>query len=227
MRRMTKALTGRRGKQLGTSGLSNARKSGKGTLWRDCCRRRWSNANFLDPIPARAFPDFVFDFRLVSHRSPDYDETVRLRNRILRAPLGLTFSHQELEAEAGDFHLAGFAETSGALIACLVLTPLDGESLKMRQVAVTESYRGRGIGKALVRFAESFARERSISRLVLHARESVVPFYESLGYSIEGPPFTEVTIPHRRLTKTLDSPDVAAPSKGETPGPLGPGVESE
>ena len=146
----------------------------------------------------------MIDYRPFVHQAPDYREAIRLRDRILRAPLGLSFSDEELEAEAADFHLGAFEATDRRLIGCLVLSPLTDEgTLKMRQVAVTESYRGQGIGKALVRYAESFAREEGFTVMVLHAREPVVPFYEALGYQVEGSPFLEVTIPHRRLAKAL------------------------
>lgn len=187
-----------------TSGLSKARFAGKGTLWRIQSRQRQRGPIFLDRFSGSAFDPFaVHDFRPVSHNGSAYLETVQLRDRILRAPLGLVFSEEERAAEAEDFHLAGFDPGSEDLVACLVLTPLDDETLKMRQVAVTETHRGRGIGKALVSFAEGFAREQGFARLVLHAREPVVPFYEALGYAIVGPPFVEVTLPHRRLSKKL------------------------
>jgi len=39
--------------------------------------------------------------------------------------------------------------------------------------------------------------------MVLHAREAAIPFYLRLGYELEGEPFTEVGIPHRRMVKLL------------------------
>ncbi|MCB1086895.1 MAG: GNAT family N-acetyltransferase [Verrucomicrobiae bacterium] len=143
------------------------------------------------------------EFREVAHGSPDYRETVLLRERMLRTPLGLTFSAPELDDEAGDWHLAGFDTTTGELAACLVLTPLEGGFVKMRQVAVEPGLQGLGWGRLMVEFSERFAGKNGYREIVLHARETVVGFYLKLGYSIEGTPFVEVTIPHRRMRKRL------------------------
>jgi predicted GNAT family N-acyltransferase len=142
-------------------------------------------------------------FREVAHRSPEYEACVRLRDRILRAPLGLAFSREELDAETGDWHLAGFAGDQDEPGACLVLSPLSPGVAKMRQVAVAENLRGKGQGKAIVEFAERLAKDRGVAEFVLNARENVVAFYEKLGYEAEGEIFVEVTIPHRKMRKRL------------------------
>ena len=71
----------------------------------------------------------------------------------------------------------------------------------MRQLAVATELQGRGLGKTLVRYAESFARQSGYQEIVLHARESAVRFYEKLGYTRQGDCFTEVTIPHYQMRK--------------------------
>lgn len=141
------------------------------------------------------------EYREISHRSAEYTEAIALRLRVLRAPLGLSFSRDELEKEADDWHLAAF---DGGLVACLVLSPLPDARARMRQVAVLESRRGLGIGRSLVLHAEDFARARDLRGILLHAREPVVPFYEALGYVVEGEPFIEITLPHRVMTKRLE-----------------------
>lgn len=141
------------------------------------------------------------DLRLVTHGSDDYRLTVDLRRRVLRTPLGLDFSDRELEGEAKDLHLAAFSD--GKLVGCLVLTPADHGVLKMRQVAVEPERQGQGIGASLVRESEQVAVRHAAHRLVLHARETVVPFYEKLGYEAEGGSFEEVSIPHRFMFKNL------------------------
>lgn len=142
------------------------------------------------------------------HGAAAWREAVKLRERILRAPLGLEFSPEELAAESGDLHLGAFEAVTGAVIGCLVLSPVEGKPgvCRMRQVAVTESRREEGIGAALVMRAEVFAAARGFREMTLHARESVAGFYERLGYAAEGSPFVEVTIPHRAMRKTLEAP---------------------
>jgi len=62
---------------------------------------------------------------------------------------------------------------------------------------------GQGIGTTLVEYAEALARKIGYRRMVLHAREEAVPFYERLGYARIGGRFEEVTIPHWAMEKCL------------------------
>ncbi len=145
----------------------------------------------------------------VRHGTDEYRQTVALRDEILRRPLGLTFSPEELAEEKDSFHLAcrqdgGPLGPPGGLAACLVLKPLSEQQIQMRQLAVDADFQGRGIGTQLVRYSEVFARQRGYRQIVMHARETAVGFYEKLGYRKEGGRFTEVTIPHYRMSKILD-----------------------
>jgi N-acetylglutamate synthase-like GNAT family acetyltransferase len=130
-----------------------------------------------------------------------WEEVVALRLRILRTPLGLTFTSEELEAERDEIQIA--ARQGESVVGCLLLMPKSPTQIKMRQVAVDTPLQGQGIGKDLVLFAEKTARERGFQEIVLNARENVVPFYERLGYTIVSDRFIEVTIPHFTMQKTL------------------------
>ncbi len=141
------------------------------------------------------------EIREVAFGSPAYDEACSLRDELLRRPLGLTLTAEDREGEERQWHLV--AEAGGKVVACLVLQPLSGGELKMRQVAVAAAFQKRGLGRALVERAEALGRERGSVTMVLHARLPVVPFYEMLGYRALGEPFVEVTIPHRRMHKAL------------------------
>jgi hypothetical protein len=83
----------------------------------------------------------------------------------------------------------------------LVLTRVDGQAVRMRQVAVDESRQRSGIGTALVAAAEQAARDMGYAQIVLHARMSAAGFYEKLGYEREGEPFDEVGIAHVAMCK--------------------------
>lgn len=139
--------------------------------------------------------------RIVVHGTPEYDATVALRFTVLREPLGLTFTPEQLAAEVSDLHCALWDRAD--LLACLILTPLSAGELKMRQVAVQPDQQGKGLGRILVEFSEATARERGYQDMVLNARDTAVPFYLRLGYELEGDPFTEVGIPHRKMRKRL------------------------
>lgn len=120
---------------------------------------------------------------------------------MLRRPLGLTLTAEELALEASDYHVACYEQ--GRLVGCLVLTPLQNGEMKMRQVAVPEAQQGKRIGTAMVEFSECFAREHGFDRITMHARETAVAFYEKLDYERYGERFEEVTVQHREMRKKL------------------------
>lgn len=140
-------------------------------------------------------------FREVLYGSPEYQTTLQLRDAVLRKPLGLAFSKDQLAAEAKDTHLTAWY--AGKIVACLVLTPQHDATLKMRQVAVEPALQGRGIGRQLVLYSEQWAKQHGYCTLYCHARETAVPFYVSLGYQVKRGPFEEVTLPHFLLEKNL------------------------
>ncbi len=139
--------------------------------------------------------------REVAHCSSGYWATVVLRDSVLRQPLGLQFSTAELEAEKDSRHFACYC--GGRLVACFVLRPREDGDVQMRQVAVLPQWQGRGIGRALVEYSEAWASVAGYRRMILHARETAVAFYEKAGYSRLGDCFEEVTIPHWAMEKRL------------------------
>ena len=124
---------------------------------------------------------------------------------MLRRPLGLVFTAQELDDEAGSHHIVALEDDQddedGACVGCLVLLPIDAGVVRMRQVAVRPDRQRQGIGRALVRFAEQSARARGHREIVAHVSEPVIPFYASLGYELTGSQFIEVTLPHFHMRK--------------------------
>ncbi len=141
------------------------------------------------------------EIRQIHFGTDEYQEELQLRDRVLRKPLGLSLFNENLTKEADDVHLGAFDGKS--LVGVLILTPLVGGEVKMRQVGVDEIWRGKNVGARLVVYAEGFARTQGFTRVVLNARKSVVGFYEKLGYENIGGEFIEVTIPHQRMQKEL------------------------
>jgi ribosomal protein S18 acetylase RimI-like enzyme len=133
--------------------------------------------------------------------SSEYQTALRLREAVLRKPLGLAFTAEELADEPACFHLGAFQEER--LIAVLLLKPLGPNELKMRQVAVAPEFQHLGIGSRLVGFAEQFASKRGYRAIRAHARETAAEFYRKAGYTISSERFLENTIPHQLATKRL------------------------
>jgi len=139
--------------------------------------------------------------REIPHGSAAYDEVVELRREVLRRPLGMDYTPEQLAAEADQIHLVAYDGITA--VGCLILVGGEDGEVKMRQVAVSPQRQGQGVGRVMVDQTEAFARRMGFNRMVLHAREAAVPFYLSLGYHIEGEPFEEIGIPHRYMAKRL------------------------
>lgn len=127
-------------------------------------------------------------FLELTFATPDYDAAVALRYRVLREPLGLSFDPDDLAKEYNQIHLAAY-DAQHQLLAYLNLTPLDDKIVKMRQVAVEPQLQGKGVGKALVNYSEQVARSKGFEKIVLHARDTAVPFYQKIGLYHRGRAF--------------------------------------
>ena len=137
----------------------------------------------------------------IDHGSKEYKQLVQLRYSILREPVGLDFSEDELEKEAGNIHIASFEEDE--LLGCCMLTKINKETLQLRQMAVKNNLQRKGIGASIMNFAENIARDKGFKKIIMHARDTAVGFYEKFGYKVKGEPFTEVKLTHVLMEKKL------------------------
>lgn len=138
-------------------------------------------------------------FRTITPHDNEYRDVFDLREEILRKPLGLSLHNEDLSNEVSEHILV--AEEEGNIVACLILTPGDGNMLQLRQMAVAEAWQGQHIGRQLVEYAEQFAWNKGYVQIMLHARMVAKGFYEKLGYVQQGGIFTEVNIPHIEMIK--------------------------
>ena len=135
--------------------------------------------------------------------SSRYNELVELRYKILLEPLGLKFLDSFRAKEANYLHIGCVEQLDDKLVGGLILAPLDNERIRLMQVAVDTVYRGEGVGRELVKYAEKRAKEAGYSKIIMHAMLSVVGFYEKLGYHAEGEVFDEQGITFLKMVKDL------------------------
>ena len=110
-------------------------------------------------------------------------------------------SREELEREKNDILVGAFDDD--VILACCLLTKLDEETVRLRQMAVKKSQQGKGIGHSMMLFAETLARDKGFKKLIMHARDTAIGFYEKQGYKTRGQQFIEVSIPHHLMEKVL------------------------
>lgn len=140
--------------------------------------------------------------REIPYGTEDYERERRLREEVLRSPLGLSLRDEDLAGEENQWHF-GLFEPGGELLACVLAVPVAPTEARIRQMAVSPAHQAKGLGRSLLREVEGKLRARGICRVELSARTSATGFYEKLGYGAVGGEYVSHTIPHVRMVKDL------------------------
>jgi len=109
-----------------------------------------------------------------------------LRYEVLRAPWGQAKGSEQTSDEALHEHFAFFNEQKN-IVGVGRLDQIDAQTAQIRFMAVDAAQQSKGIGKSLVQYMETEAKEKGIQQIILHAREVALPFYQKLGYELDYP----------------------------------------
>lgn len=139
--------------------------------------------------------------RKIVYGTPDYETSIFIRNEVFRKPHGLDIKDDDLSSDK-------VVEMFGAylydkMIATIFLDIVDRNTVKIRNVAILEEYRGKGLGKYLMDYAEDIARQRGYTKSILMGRVSAEKFYNKLGYKTLSEPYDYKTVPHVDMEKDL------------------------
>jgi predicted GNAT family N-acyltransferase len=145
----------------------------------------------------------VASMRLMIGRmsDPRFAEALALRKRALADPLGLPLDAIRFDFEDASLHV--WALRRGRLIGCVSFFPESPQRGRLYQMAVDESERSKGVGRALVEGLEQRLAQDGCECIYLHARIQVAGFYRKLGYEPAGEPFIEVGIQHLPMARDL------------------------
>ncbi|TWU01463.1 GNAT family N-acetyltransferase [Neorhodopirellula pilleata] len=134
--------------------------------------------------------------------TPQYQASLELRHRVLREPLGLKLTPEELDGEFGQRHFAMF-DDDDAILAIVVARPKDSRRVQLRQMAVQPESQGKGIGARLLQQCEADLASHGFAEVELEARATAVAFYQKQGYEPVGEPFERISLPHQLMTKVI------------------------
>ena len=137
----------------------------------------------------------------ITTTDPLYAQATELRNAVLRRPLGLELTQEELAEDAGREHLV--AVKGNKVIGSVSYYLQTPTQLRVKQMAVDPAEQGLGIGAALMEAAESRGRALGAQEVMLHARCTALRFYGKLEYATEGEEFLEKGIAHRIMVKRM------------------------
>lgn len=144
--------------------------------------------------------DSIVTSQITISDKQQYEEVYELREEILRKPIGLSLKDEDLSGDALDKII--IARSGNELVGCVMIHPASEQDvLKLRQMAVADTWQRKGIGQVLVKAAEKTCWEAGARKIVLHARITAQGFYEKLGYATVSGIFTEVDIPHVIMEK--------------------------
>lgn len=123
---------------------------------------------------------------MISIRLPntpeEWDNYYRLRYLVLRKPLGQPEGSESNEGDLTGEHFALYEDDVLRAIARLdVYAPTISQ---VRFVAVDTSIQGKGLGKLIMKAVENRSKEAGNTKMILHARDYAIPFYEKLNYNI-------------------------------------------
>jgi GNAT superfamily N-acetyltransferase len=112
----------------------------------------------------------------------EWQQYYHLRWEVLRKPWNQP-PGSEKDAEENTFHhLAVFENDLILGVGCIKM--VNNKEVQIRFMAVANSRQRKGVGVSLMNALEVEAFSRGANKVLLHAREIAVPFYEYCGYSI-------------------------------------------
>ena len=103
------------------------------------------------------------------------------------------------EERVGALHVLSCRSGEALGTGRLIYAKKPNETAKIGRVAVSESARGLGVGRAVMELLHEEARERGIGEVELGAQLHAIPFYEKLGYQAYGGVFLDANIEHRMM----------------------------
>lgn len=143
----------------------------------------------------------AIEIKEINYSSIEYQQELILRDEVLRKPLKMSLFDENLNKEKFDTHIGAFLDKQ--LVGVLILTKIDDNNIKYRQMAVIEPLRKQNIGSQLITYADNHAKKLQFKTIQLNAREVAIGFYEKLGFRTIGDIFFEVGIPHKKMTKII------------------------
>lgn len=147
--------------------------------------------------------------RRITKSDPLYAQAVDLRERVLLSPLGYDLERFLKEYPGFEDRLEHFVAVidhpkGERVIGTVCLRPegKPGQETtgRLTQMCVDPQRQGEGVGNMLLSALERRAfGELNLPELYCHAQDKAMGFYERLGWTSDGPGFTEAGIPHHKM----------------------------
>ena len=124
--------------------------------------------------------------RSIVYGTKEYDDTLALRNKVMRIPLGLDIYQEDFSCEKNSVIIGMF---EGEILLGAGVMSHDHTSYKVEYLCVDTDIQSCGIGGSLLEKLESIAREEGATKIFMDARVSAKDFYLRHGYHEVGTVF--------------------------------------
>lgn len=114
----------------------------------------------------------------------DFETYYELRYQVLRKPWNQPIGSEIDETDDTSIH--AFIKKDTKAIACARLHFNDDTIAQIRYMAVHPDYQGKGLGKKVLNYLEIIAKHNKRKKVILHARENAIKFYQSCNYLVKG-----------------------------------------
>ena len=108
------------------------------------------------------------------------------------------------EKDIDSHHLMGYVNCILVAYLRLVKPGISYKEMSFGRIVTTQSYRGRGIGEALLKegIKQSFILYGTYKNRI-SAQSHLLPFYQKFGFESTGKEYLEDNIPHTEMIKTI------------------------
>lgn len=117
----------------------------------------------------------------------EWEEYYNLRYRVLRKPLNQPKGSERNEGDSTGIHFALYDDS--VIKAIARLDHVNDQISQVRFVAVEINSQGKGYGRKIMEATEVKAKEDGNVKMILHARDYAVDFYEKLNYKTLEPSY--------------------------------------
>lgn len=161
------------------------------------------------PVPQR-LRDIIAAYEagetMIEVRLCGWDEAreaaLALRHEVFVAEQGLPQALASDDADTGALHALAVNRLGQVLASARLLAPAPGVA-RVGRMAVLQSLRGSGVGRAVLDRLLAAARARGDRQAVLAAQATALPFYRRAGFAAVGAPYVEAGITHQEMALDL------------------------
>lgn len=119
----------------------------------------------------------------IKYGTNEYSNTLKLRNKVMRVPLGLNIYDEDFSSEKNSVIIGMFKDD--LLLGVGVMSHKDAV-YKVEYLCIDTDIQSRGIGGCLLERLEEIAVKQGAKKISMDARLSAKHFYEKYGYESTG-----------------------------------------